>query len=244
MTMRPPSAPPRRALLLAGGEGTRLRPLTLTVPKCLVQIRGTPLLALWLDLLFRGGVERALVNTHYLPKQVRDFCRSSRWAERIDLVHEENLLGTAGTLRANAAYFSHGTFFMAHADNLSHFDMDGFRDAHHRRPLECLGTMMTFETDRPRECGIVERDDRGVAVAIHEKVASPPGNLANAAVFMLEPAILSELACRPQATDFCREIVPALAGHWFTFHNSTYHRDIGNPEALAKAQTEFTWISP
>jgi mannose-1-phosphate guanylyltransferase len=147
-------------------------------------------------------------------------------------------------LRANTDYFSGGTFFMAHADNLSQFDMDAFCEAHHRRPQECLGTMMTFATDRPQDCGIIETDPRGVAVAIHEKVASPPGNLANAAVFMLEPTVLSELAHRPQATDFCRDIVPALAGRWFTFHNSTYHRDIGNPEALARAQTEFTWISP
>jgi mannose-1-phosphate guanylyltransferase len=239
MSKGPPSSAPPRALLLAGGEGTRLRPLTLSLPKCLVPIRGVPLLAFWLDLVFRSGVERALVNTHYLPDQVRDFCRSSPWARRIDLVHEETLLGTAGTLRANAGYVAGGTFLMAHADNLSRFDMGAFCEAHQARPAECLGTMMTFTTDRPRDCGIVERDGRGVAVAVHEKVDAPPGNLANAAVFLLEPAVLAELAKRPQASDFCRDIVPALAGRWFTFHNSTYHRDIGTPDAFARAQAEF-----
>jgi mannose-1-phosphate guanylyltransferase len=236
--------PGTRALLLAGGEGTRLRPLTLTTPKCLAPIRGRPLLGIWLDLLFNAGIGRALVNTAYLPDQVRAFCRASPWASRIDLVHEEKLLGTAGTLRANAPYFEGGgAFFMAHADNLSHFSVEAFFAAHARRPVECIGTMMTFATERPRECGIVETDARGVAVSVHEKVENPPGNLANAAVFVLEPAIFKDLARLPLATDFCRDIVPALGGRWYTFHNATYHRDIGSPAALEQAQRDFTWIN-
>jgi mannose-1-phosphate guanylyltransferase len=231
-----------RALLLAGGEGTRLRPLTLTTPKCLVPVRGKPLLGIWFDMLFGAGVERALVNTFYLPDQVTAFCRSSPWSSRIDLVHEQALLGTAGTLRVNAGYFARGPFLLAHADNLSRFSVGAFFAAHARRPEECLGTMMTFTAERPKDCGIVAVDDRGVAVAIHEKVENPPGNLANAAVFVLEPAIFAALGAMPLATDFCRDIVPPLAGRWFTFHNSTYHRDIGSPESLARAQQEFKWI--
>ena len=236
------SVPPgTRALLLAGGEGTRLRPLTLTTPKCLVPINGKPLLGLWFDMLFNAGIARALVNTFYLPDQVVAFVNASPWASRIDLVHEDTLLGTAGTLRANAGYFSGGTFLMAHADNLSRFSVEDFFAAHAKRPEGCIGTMMTFETSRPRDCGIVETDARGVAVAIHEKVENPPGNLANAAVFILEPAIFRALGDVPLATDFCRDIVPRLAGHWFTFHNAVYHRDIGSPESYARAQTEFVW---
>jgi len=233
--------PGTRALLLAGGEGTRLRPLTLTTPKCLVPIHGKPLLGIWLDLLFSAGIERALVNTSYLPDQVRAFCAASPWASKIDLVHEEHLLGTAGTLRANADYFAGGTFFMAHADNLSRFSVEGFFGAHAARPSNCVGTMMTFQTERPKDCGIVELDGRGVAIAIHEKVENPPGNLANAAVFILETTIFPELARNPLATDFCRDIVPQFAGRWFTFQNAIYHRDIGSPESLAKAQHEFHW---
>lgn len=236
------SVPPgTRALLLAGGEGTRLRPLTLTTPKCLVPINGKPLLGLWFDMLFNAGIDRALVNTSYLPDRVVAFVKASPWASRIDLVYEDKLLGTAGTLRANADYFAGGTFFMAHADNLSRFSVEDFFAAHARRPRACIGTMMTFETSRPKDCGIVETDSRGVAVAIHEKVENPPGNLANAAVFILEPAIFRALGDVPLATDFCRDIVPRLAGHWFTFHNAVYHRDIGSPESYARAQTEFVW---
>src|SRR4051812_7326728 len=95
-----------RALLLAAGFGTRLRPITDTTPKALVPVHGRPLLGYWLDLLFEGGVERALINTHYLADQVRAFAAASPWRDRIDLTHEDELLGTGGTLVANRAYFA------------------------------------------------------------------------------------------------------------------------------------------
>jgi mannose-1-phosphate guanylyltransferase len=236
------SVPPRRALLLSAGLGTRLRPLTDRIPKCLVAVKGKPLLGYWLDRVFEGGVERAIVNTHYLADQVRDYCRGSPWAARIDLVHEPEILGTAGTVRANVgALHGQGPVFLAHADNLSVFDMAAFSAAHAGRPSPTIGTMMTFVTDRPRECGIVELDRQGIVTAVHEKVERPPGNLANAAVFLLEESVLDWVAGHPQATDFCRDVVPPLAGKWFTFFNATYHRDIGTENALARAEAEYAW---
>ncbi|MGH9203514.1 MAG: sugar phosphate nucleotidyltransferase, partial [Vicinamibacterales bacterium] len=86
-----------RALLLAAGYGTRLKPLTDAVPKCLVPIRGRPLLDYWLDLLFTDGIEAALINTHHLADRVQAFVAASRWKSRVTLVHEDSLLGTGGT---------------------------------------------------------------------------------------------------------------------------------------------------
>ena len=90
-----------KALLLAGGMGTRLKPLTDSIPKCLVPIGGKPLLAYWLESLSKAGVERILINTHYLSEQVIAFCKQSQYSQLLDLVHESALLGTAGTIRAN-----------------------------------------------------------------------------------------------------------------------------------------------
>src|ERR1700749_2685580 len=101
-----------RALLLAAGTGRRLRPLTNTTPKCLVPVHGRPLLDYWLDLVFEGGVERALLNTHWLPDQVQAHVAASRWRSRIDLVHESNLLGTGGTVLANRAWFQGEDFLV------------------------------------------------------------------------------------------------------------------------------------
>lgn len=230
---------PTKALLLAGGMGSRLRPLTDSIPKCLVPIAGRPLLSYWFDTLFQAGLKRALVNTHHLADQVKDFCDRSEWCDRIDLVHEDNLLGTCGTLRQNRAYFEQRPFWFIHADNLSRFDPVRMWERHLTHPSGCLGTMMTFETDNPKQCGIVSVDADGVIKSYHEKVDNPPGVLANGAVFILESSIFNVLDSFSEATDFCGEIVPTLVNRLVGFHNNQFHRDIGTPESYELACREF-----
>lgn len=229
-----------RAVLLAAGLGTRLRPLTDRIPKCLVSIRGKPLLAHWLDLLMPSGIERVLVNTHHLPEAVRRFVAESPWRERITLVHEEGLLGTGGTILRNTAFFGRNAFMVAHADNLTQFDVGAFIRRHERRPPGALITMMTFCTDTPQTCGIVEEDARGVVTAFYEKVPNPPGNRANAAVYIFEPAVVDFLeALGKEVIDLSTEVIPAFLGRICIFHNSDYHRDIGTLESLRRAEGEF-----
>ena len=231
-----------KALLLAGGFGTRLRPLTDHTPKCLVPIAGRPLLDYWLETLSEAGIDRILINTHYLAEQVISFCEKSRYSHLIDLVHEAELLGTAGTLKANRSYFDN-KILLAHADNFTLFDAKAFSDAHERRNSKCLATMMTFTTDTPSSCGIVELDQQGVMINYHEKVANPPGNRANAAVFLLEHACLDWLDQKPAASDFCKDIVPLGMYKIQTFHNDVYHRDIGTPESFQQANLDYLQLS-
>ena len=94
-----------RALLLAAGCGTRLRPLTNTIPKCLVPIKGQALLGIWLDRLTQAGVGPFLVNTHYLSEQVQAYIEASPYREQVTVVHERELLGTAGTVITNTDFF-------------------------------------------------------------------------------------------------------------------------------------------
>ena len=225
-----------RALLLAGGMGLRLLPITATRPKCMVEINGRPLLDYWLELLFEAGIERALVNTHWLADQVAAFVRASRWADRIDLVHEEELLGTGGTVLANRAWFQERPFIVAHADNLTDFDVCEFIEAHHARPAGHAITMLGFRTDAPRSCGILELNEHGTVVAFHEKVDDPPGNLANGAVYIFEPEIVDVIAAmgRP-VVDLSTEIIPRFVGRILCVETSGYHRDIGTPESLRRA---------
>ena len=230
-----------RALLLAAGLGMRLGPLTDTVPKCLVPIRGKPLLGYWLELLLGGGVECVLVNTHHLPETVRHFVVESPWRERITLVHEDRLLGTGGTVLKNRDFFQGRAFLVAHSDNLTRFDVQAFIRRHQQRPAGTLITMITFRTDTPQTCGIVEEDPRGVVTAFHEKVANPPGERANAAVYIFEPGVVEFLAgLGKEVIDLSTEVMPAFLGRICTFHNSDYHRDIGTPESLQQAELEFS----
>lgn len=226
--------------MLAAGLGTRLRPITDHVPKCLVTIQGKPLLAYWLDMLLPNGIERVLVNTHYLPKAVNTFVKESDWVNQIDMVYEPFLLGTGGTVLSNQNYFSGQPFMVAHADNLTRFDMKRFMDAHANRASGTDITMMTFKTDAPQSCGIVELNSRGVVQLFHEKVDNPPGDLANAAVYIFEPTVISFLVSLGRdVVDISTEVLPAYLGCIQTFLNDDYHRDIGTPESLALAELEF-----
>lgn len=230
-----------KALLLAGGLGTRLYPITKSTPKCLVKIDGRPLLDFWLQTLIEAGIDRILINTHYLSEQTESYCKQSKYRDWLDLVYEPKLLGTAGTLRANRHYFS-DRIFLAHADNFTLFDPDLFMHTHLNRPPQCQGTMMTFITDSPSSCGIVEVNDEGILIDYHEKVKNPPGNLANAAVFLLEQPCLQWLDENSNAVDFCKEIVPLGIGKFQTFQNTLYHRDIGTIDSLKQANIDYPKI--
>ena len=229
------------ALLLAAGLGTRLRPITDRIPKCLVPVRGKPLLQYWLELLLQNGIDSVLINTHYLPEVVRGFVLASEWRDRVTLVHEERLLGTGGTVLKNRDFFGSQPFLIAHADNLTRFDVSAFIRRHQQRPANTAITMMTFKTDDPRSCGIVDEDECGVLKGFYEKVANPPGDHANAAVYIFEPEVIEFLAhLGKEVIDLSTEVIPRFLGRIYTFHNAGYHRDIGNPESLRLAELEFT----
>jgi mannose-1-phosphate guanylyltransferase len=229
-----------RALLLAAGIGSRLRPLTNTTPKCLVRVHDRPLLDYWLDLVFEGGIARSLLNTHWLAEQVRAHVARSPWHDRIDLVHEDELLGTGGTILANREWFGREAFLVAHADNLTDFDVAGLIAAHRNRPDGCIMTMLSFRTDDPTSCGILELDEQHRVIAFHEKVENPPGNLANGAVYIFEPAVIDDIARRgKREVDLSTEIIPNYLGRILCVETAGYHRDIGNPESLRRAHLEF-----
>lgn len=229
-----------RALLLAAGRGTRLRPLTDFLPKCLVPIHGRPLLDYWLENLLENGVEEIFVNTHYKAEMVEAYISRCTWRSHVNLIYESQLLGTAGTINRNRHKFGNAPFFVAHADNLCEFSFEAFREAHERRPAGVEVTMMVFETTTPESCGIVERDKNGLVQAFHEKVPSPPGRTANAAVYIMEPTVtdISHLADCPEL-DISIHLIPELIGRIATFENKIYHRDIGTIQSWRLAHSEF-----
>jgi mannose-1-phosphate guanylyltransferase len=233
-----------RALLLAAGFGTRLRPVTETVPKCLVPIRGRPLLDYWFDLLLPSAVERILVNTSYLSEQVHDHVMASKWRDRVDLVREETLLGTGGTVLANRNWFGQGPFMVAHADNLTNFDASALARAHAARPGGCVITMLAFHTDTPHLCGILELDQNAIVQEFHEKVKNPPGKLANAAVYVFESEIIGYIAALGKpVVDLSTEVIPSFVGRIAVVEHRGYHRDIGSLESLNRANRDYAALS-
>jgi mannose-1-phosphate guanylyltransferase len=229
-----------KAVLLAAGTGSRLKPLTNTIPKCLVPIHGKALLDFWLEIILASKkIDEVIVNLHYLKDIVGNHI-SQNWQNetRITLFSELELLGTAGTLKALHKHLVDEQLLIVHADNLSDFNMHAFIQAHQNRPLGCLMTMMLFKTDSPSSCGIVEISNDGRVLNMHEKVDNPPSNLANGAVYIFEPEILDWII-KQGVTDISAQVIPAFHGKIYSWLNNVYHRDIGTPQSYDLAQKEY-----
>jgi len=226
-----------RTLLLAAGLGQRLRPLTNITPKCLVSIGGKPLLEIWLERLTEAGMGPFLINTHHLHKEVEDYVSSCPFKSQITLVYENKLLGTAGTLINNLEFFQNEDGMLIHADNYCLADLKVFKDAHYRRPKGCLLTMLTFRTDEPSSCGIVELDEQDVVINFYEKVINPPSNLANGAIYILSADFLKKLKMNfDNVEDFSTQIIENFLGQIYSHETKEVFLDIGTPKRYAKAQ--------
>ena len=225
------------ALLLAAGEGARLMPLTKMWPKCLMPIGSQPLLSHWIEDLLKLNVKNILVNTCHHSDKVEEFLARPSLYGKVSVASEKELLGTAGTIMANSEFFGDGPAMIIHADNWCHCNLMEFCQSHQRRREHgALISMMTFSTQTPKTCGIVELDDTGFVVSMHEKVDNPPGNLANAAVYIVEADVIAWICRNPHLTDFSTEVLPHFMGQIATWHNREYHIDIGSVEMLLLAR--------
>ena len=226
-----------KAFLLAAGLGTRLRPLTDRVPKCLVTVGGRPMLDIWLDALEAAGVGEVLVNLHHLAPLVRSHLAGRRGGPVVHLVEEPELLGSAGTLAANRKFVENEESFLAlNADNLTDFDLRVLIDAHTAGGAPA--TLSLFHAAEPSRCGIVTVDDGGVVTAFHEKPENPPGDLANAGMYAFTPEVLDLIGPAPRDIGF--HLLPQLVGRARTVSiGDSYFLDIGTPAALASAREHW-----
>lgn len=228
-----------KAVLLAAGRGTRLRPITNSIPKCLVPIRDKPLLGYWLEALGAAGISSILVNLHHHAEKVEKFVSTRPERGSILLAHEPELRGTAGTLKDNYQHLSGEPCLVIHADNFCCADLKSFIVAHKTRPSGTEITMMTFVSDDPSSCGIVEIDEAGVVHGFHEKVENPPGNIANGAIYIFEPTVLEFIVSSTcgEMIDVSTDVLPHYLGRIFAVPADGALVDIGTPENLAKARS-------
>ncbi len=222
-----------RAILLAAGLGTRLRPLTDTTPKCLVPIKGKPLLDIWCEDLLAAGVTRLLINLHHKSELVQQHLAQSKFAKDIETVFEPALLGTAGTLNKNKHFFEGRDGILLHADNYCEADIAKIMSAHTNRHPGCDLTMLAFRTPTPQTCGVLEVNDQSVLTRMYEKSHDDHGNLANAAFYVLSKKLIAELR---DETDFSNEVIPKYFGKALVVETAETFIDIGTPESYAHAQ--------
>tara|TARA_Y100000768_G_scaffold367608_1_gene330844 strand:+ start:2093 stop:2776 length:684 start_codon:yes stop_codon:yes gene_type:complete len=217
-----------KAILLCAGKGMRLRPYTNYTPKCLMPIKGKPLLEIWLEKLSIAGITNFLINTHYLSEKVYDYINASKYKKSIKVVHEKKLLGTAGTLSKNISFFENQDGIFLHADNYTLDDMKNFIKNHKNRPKDCLLSMMTFETDDPSNCGIIKKNNMNVVTNFYEKKKKNYGNEANGAVYILSKEFQKLfLEKYSQTYNFSTEILSSMENKILAYKTDKYFIDIG-----------------
>ncbi|MFQ5464009.1 MAG: nucleotidyltransferase family protein [Phycisphaerae bacterium] len=225
-----------KALLLAGGVGARLRPLTDRVPKCLIPIAGRPLLDYWFDALAVAGIEDVLINTHHLADQVRRYVerKNERGEFKVVEAYEPELLGSAGTVHANRNWVDDADqCLIIYADNLSNVSLVELLRYHgsHDDPM----TMMLFQAAEPKRSGIVELDNAQRVVSFTEKPQKPKSDLANAGLYVLTADACREIADM-NVFDFGFDVLPKFVGRMRGWTFEGYHRDIGTSQALREAE--------
>ncbi len=229
-----------KAYLLAAGFGTRLRPLTDTTPKCLIDIDGKPLMQWWLELLSRYSVDEVLVNTHYLAEQVHTFVEhynANSNELHVTEFYEAELLGSGGTIAATRDFIGDDeNFLICYADNLTDInlrEMMRFHASHNG-----ILTMALFHANKPKQCGIAALDHTGMITEFEEKPNQPKSNLASAGIFIANRALFSYLS-DTFFIDFGKDVLPLLIGKMYGYEMRDYLIDIGTAENLKKARNEW-----
>jgi mannose-1-phosphate guanylyltransferase len=229
-----------KAFLLAAGNGTRLRPLTDTTPKCLVPIRGVPMLQIWLQTCKNFGIREILINLHAHADVVREFLEKNDIGLGVHISEEPELLGSAGTLRANREWVAGEDFWVFYADVLNCVDFDAMKNVHRKRkPAATLGL---YRVPDPARCGIATVDANGMIQEFAEKPEHPKGNLAFSGLMIGTPQLLDAIPDRVPV-DIGFHVLPRLCSRMMAFPISDYLIDIGTMETYKMAQETWPGIA-
>ena len=233
-----------KAMILAAGLGTRLRPLTETIPKPLLRVGGTPLIVWNLLLLRAGGIRDVMINLHYLGAMIEEVLGDgSRWDMRISYSHEQELLGTGGGLKAAEEFFERQPFLVMNGDTLIDIDLAALIAFHHSH--NGVATLVLRDDPNVKQWGVVESDAQGCILRINgqgveECVAQRMvTSRMFAGVHILHPSIMDD---DPQGKPFSiiDSYTRALAGgsRLLGYVYDGYWSDIGTLKRYTQAQAD------
>ena len=228
-------------MVLVGGFGTRLRPLTLTTPKQMLPIAGRPMLEWVVGRLAQFGVDEVVLSLGYRPDAFIEAYPDQVCAGvPIRYVTEPEPLGTAGAVRFAAREAGlDDTFLVLNGDVLTDLDVGALIDFHRERGAE--GTIALHRVEDPSAFGVVPTDEAGRVVAFVEKPPKDeaPTDLINAGTYVLEPSVVDRIPEGRQVS-IERETFPALvdAGSLYAMAAETYWLDTGTPQLYIEANLD------
>jgi mannose-1-phosphate guanylyltransferase len=226
-----------KAVVLVGGEGTRMRPLTETIPKPLIPFMNRPFLDHLLDHLGEHGVEEVICSSPYLEEEFHSFLMSRSGGPAVRWITEAAPLGTSGAV-AGALDHVDGTFLVLNGDVLTDLDLGALISFHRERGAVATIALTPVEDARP--FGLVDTDADDRVLAFREKPAQAVPGMINAGTYVLEPSALARV---PQGVmvSIERETFPDLIARGepvFGYRSDAYWRDLGTPEAYLAAHRD------
>ncbi|MGR3765026.1 nucleotidyltransferase family protein [Rossellomorea sp. NS-SX7] len=228
-----------KAVILAGGEGKRLRPYTISVAKPMVPILNKPILEYSINLLRSYGIKDILITTCYKSDTIKEyFGNGRRFHVNITYLEERKPLGTAGGIFL-AKHLLEEPFLVLSGDAFTNIPIDQVINFHHSK--KAAMTLVSKEVPDPREYGVCYTDQSRRLIDFVEKPSAWEGNEVNTGVYMVEPFLLKKYS-RKGALDFSQDLIPSLLKNddaVYVFKTNAYWRDIGNPEEYKKAREDL-----
>ncbi|MBU8905720.1 sugar phosphate nucleotidyltransferase [Desertibacillus haloalkaliphilus] len=230
-----------KAVIMAGGKGSRLRPLTCNVPKPMVPLIHKPVMEYSIELLKKHGITDIAVTLQYLPEQIREyFGDGSRFGVNLHYFEETTPLGTAGSIK-NAESFLDERFIVISGDALTDFDLSAGIDYHEKK--DALVSIFMKQVDSPLEFGVIMTNENGEIIRFLEKPSWSEvfSDTVNTGIYVLEPEIFSYLEEGVQ-TDFSKDLFPLLMKEnkrLFGYQADGYWSDIGNLQQYRQTQYDM-----
>jgi mannose-1-phosphate guanylyltransferase len=233
---------PQKAVILAGGKGTRLRPLTLKTPKALVDIQGQTMTEHLFDLFKKYGIRNMILSVNYLKEKIMGhFEDGSKFGVNVDYVEENEPLGTAGALRLLKDKLK-GAFIVSNGDELKDINIPRMYRLHKRK--NALVTIALTTVEDPSQYGVARLDGSRIVEFVEKpKKEDAPSNLINSGFYIIEPEVIDMIG--PGFQMFETDIFPKIAamGRLRGFPFSGQWFDTGNMERLERARKLWKGLS-
>ena len=217
-----------QAVIMAGGRGTRLMPLTKDTPKPMIKLLDKPVMLYAVELLKKHGVTDIAATLGYLPEQIENyFGNGEQFGVKMTYFTEKTPLGTAGGVKNCASFLREDTFVVLSADGYSEADLSAAIRYH--KAKRSVFTVVAKKVDDPVGLGVLERDENGVIRSFAEKPVGVRSALVNTGIYVVDRRVLDLIPDGPY--DFGKQLLPRLVGVARAYRDDAYWSDVGTLES-------------